>query len=1117
MSQIELQDKRIEALKAFNNTISTGRLYPPDAPQITNATERGYKGVKEYSRDRGPLSFSVQTDSQSICGVRLGKEVVDSFANLIVFRQLRLLGLSQLVMGKDMDRFAFKQILSVFNASVKKIEERGGGREFITGLGLDSYFSDGVEEPEYTREESSLPPAPGKKVKTEKEFLAFLYGKEKTPEVEEILRQRMQDSEIAIEILASGVAHILHNIQSKKGLVHRSFTTMFENAEDLFAEERMASLAQGLGAFLLESLKTPALCVFLSQEFSGGFGETVYERTVSLMETDKISDVIILFREQLAKEQFSSGKDSPQVQFLGNSLRRLMNTPQGKQFIGSEKAKSIIQKGELERKKTRIEAGIKAILQGNLDSLKSDEFLMHLPDAIRHLYKRRDLTNVQVLLGKLIQRFEAENTEGRIQLLHCMTTIGENLATDEQWELLNDLLKPFVATIRRIPIEEALLERIAVVLLLVMQTSWRENNNKIGDTLLLLFYKIRTGEISNDKVVRSVIARVQDKGIKRSSLPGLLKQCLASPDDRAIANRFMYQGPVAVRFAIDFLIKVAELDNRFKILDLLSSCAEKLPPIIHEHLPGHMPWYGKRNLLKLLGETGSEDDAIEAVPYLKHDDLRVQREAFLTIYKIGGAQRKELFLKAFMDPCEVTQMQIISAFSGFCDDEVVSFLCTLLASHKHISDQNRNDYLVQLLETLNRCSSSVGYKEVQGFLKTRGQRQTKTLSEEVWTAAEKTIQHLDTNIKEEKKRVRQAGNIRKNAMKQVAAAGKKGQELRMITGLPQEQVIRTMLSSGDKDGAKNTLLQLIEKTCRAHNFIQTEKLREWLVSIDPMDIEHILQASEVIDEARSSAVDNGHLEIWENIYEKLTTDEFDRLHSSLEHQKMVYDEVIVRQGAIRNVLFFVNSGEVKLYFDGKDNEELVKIVKSGDVFGCGSFFDVSVWTLSAACLSKVELSVLDLEKIQEWKDTAPDLEAKLKEFCNKYETIEEIVERRSKDRRQYERHQIDGKVHAQMLDSNDKKMGLNSTAALSEISRGGLSCVVELTEGVNTRLLLGRKVQFLLPSGKKEGAVQEMGGDILAIKADRAGENHYCLHIRFDDAIGKLMLQNIVLASRRQK
>ncbi len=50
MNQIELQAKRVEALKLFNNTIVTSRLYPPEAPQVATAVDRGYNGIKLYLR-----------------------------------------------------------------------------------------------------------------------------------------------------------------------------------------------------------------------------------------------------------------------------------------------------------------------------------------------------------------------------------------------------------------------------------------------------------------------------------------------------------------------------------------------------------------------------------------------------------------------------------------------------------------------------------------------------------------------------------------------------------------------------------------------------------------------------------------------------------------------------------------------------------------------------------------------------------------------------------------------------------------------------------------------------------------------------------------------------------
>ena len=147
MGQILQQGKSVDALKLLNNAIVTSRLYPPEAPQTANAVERGYKGLKLFLREQGPLTFSFKNDSPCLCEQPIDQETLDSFPNLVVFRQLRMLGLPQLLLGADMDRFAFGQILYVFNAPLEKTRKAGGGMAFITGLGLASYFPDEQEDP----------------------------------------------------------------------------------------------------------------------------------------------------------------------------------------------------------------------------------------------------------------------------------------------------------------------------------------------------------------------------------------------------------------------------------------------------------------------------------------------------------------------------------------------------------------------------------------------------------------------------------------------------------------------------------------------------------------------------------------------------------------------------------------------------------------------------------------------------------------------------------------------------------------------------------------------------------------------------------------------------------
>ena len=41
---------------------------------------------------------------------------------------------------------------------------------------------------------------------------------------------------------------------------------------------------------------------------------------------------------------------------------------------------------------------------------------------------------------------------------------------------------------------------------------------------------------------------------------------------------------------------------------------------------------------------------------------------------------------------------------------------------------------------------------------------------------------------------------------------------------------------------------------------------------------------------------------------------------------------------LQETLFFINSGKVKLYFDDKGSEVLVKTMGRGEIFGAESFF-----------------------------------------------------------------------------------------------------------------------------------------------------------------------------------
>lgn len=1119
MNQIELQGKSIEALKSFNNTIVTSRLYPPEAPQVATAVDRGYKNIKQYLRLHGNLTFSMRNGELCLSGQVLDQEVLDLFPNLVVYRQLGLLGLLNLVIRSEMDRFAFGQLLAVFNASVEKIKKEGGGLEYITSLGLASYFPEALE----SRDEGGQmvghqgEPQTKKLLNIRPEIVACLFGKDKRQVVENELRQKMAAPESAIDVLAASVAYILRDIQKiKKIVASEKFPRMLERAERRIEREHQLEVARGMAKVLVEQLQAPALCVLSVQEYPEGFGSKVYTEFITLLPTEKLAGIMVLLREQLAKAERLGGVSAPQVQFFGKALKKLISSEKGKHVLSTEKAKHLIHEGERERKKRRLEAGITGLLQGNINLLKSEELVLYLPAAVSQLLQKPEGDEASLIIGGMIEYLRHGDEGKRDSLLKSMAAIGESLMATSQWQYVDLLLRPLMEEVRNGTVGDELVENIVMFLQQVMQKSWHDEENDRGDRILSLFHQIRSGQIPLPASVRNIVAKVQDRGIRRASLPKLLEQCLATPKDETLSYRLILQGPVALRFLVESLINTNDATHRLKIIDLLTYSPHFLPSVVHERLKEHMPWYGKRNLIKLLGETGSEEDADALLPYLRHDDFRVQRETFLSLYKIGGNNRKQLLVKALDYSSDPIKLQIVMALGNFCDSDVAPRLVELLLGHESFIGETRNDLMLQLLDTLGRCPCNAAQKGLTAFLQTRGQRQTKKIPETIWAAAEKALKFVHNELQETRKKHIQASKLRKNALKQAAKIKKTGVAQRAITGLPQEQAIRAMVSRGEKAAATDQLLDLIERTARMRNFVQAEKLREWLIEIDPTALGMLVRAAEIISHEKRESIDNSNVEVWSELYDILTTDEFSVVYNALKQKKYDDAEIIIRQGAVQSSLFFINSGKVKLFFDDSNNEVLVSTMEAGQVFGGDSVFEASIWTVSVAAVGAADISVLKLETMQQWCKDFPELEKKLHEFCKKFERVESAIRKSAKDRRKHKRYRISGRLNSTLLDSRGRSIGTDFMVDFFDISEGGLSCLVRIPESDNARLLLGRKMQLILPKQTSSGSSEVLVGDILAVKRTMTALNEYSLHVKFDAQITRNKLHDILMIMREE-
>ena len=286
------------------------------------------------------------------------------------------------------------------------------------------------------------------------------------------------------------------------------------------------------------------------------------------------------------------------------------------------------------------------------------------------------------------------------------------------------------------------------------------------------------------------------------------------------------------------------------------------------------------------------------------------------------------------------------------------------------------------------------------------------------------------------------------------------------------------------------------------------------MDIDPMALTEIIRAAEVIEEEKVASVDRDHAETWSGLYDVLSTEEFATLYHAMKQKTYQNEELIVNQGSMQSGLYFISSGKVKIFFTDKRGEVLVKVATKGEILGAETVFDASVWTVSAASMTRSQVMVLKTDKIAKWRDDYPSLESKLSDFCMKSESLKQFFKISGKDRRQARRFKLAGRTNNMLLDSKGNDTGITSKGDLFDISTGGVSFYLRISQKKNAKLLLGRGMRITLPTSGTTSKQMMVTGAIIAVRGHQAMENEYSVHVKFIEPLGPTELQSIVKASQ---
>ncbi len=1099
------QQEGLKTLKLVNAAYTALRLYPADSVKVSNSIEDAYLEVKSFIRKNGLLHFSRPDGAYLLDGEPVDKPTEERLHLLSFNDYLVKNGITELVLSKGLDRTTFKKILSTFNATPEKMNKAGGPRKFIEHQQLSTIFpqeyiaeGEGKEELEQKEKtEKIIKELAGSHVRAEE--LHYFLGKKKGKDLQHQIAVKFQKADVAAHHIATVTYSLLQILQKHKAVSSSPVFAKMLGVVDLFVQEASPDTHGEYGRraakLLVPVLDDSSVMIFLCQDFSAPFSSNFYDAVTTLVENAQMNRVFEWMKARHAKWDTDPSKATPQLTVVARAYKYFLKSPRAKQILASGSARELLTKTEEGRKAKRIQAGVMALAEGKMQGLQSKEVCRNLPSTISKLLQNDKESLAAAIIQNVVNGLKEGDNEIRSCYAAIIGEVAEKLILLGRWDWAEKLTPVCLAWLREVTVVDSCLEKHVRALQSMMTHAWNTDNNELAERILNVFYHVRSGALGSPEDVRKLVAKVQDENVDLVLLQSYLDACFTKPVDEMICREITKQGPVAARFLLDTLITSERRPDRIRLLKLLSQAGGELVPVLLERLPDPMPWYGKRNVIRLLGNTGSAKDAEVVLEYLSHEDLRVQQEALRCVAKIGETFINTYLLQVLPDVGLRMKVQIVKTLFRTADEFVVTPLAELLEDcRKYYKGESREILAEEICHTLGGSGSARAFPVLQMVLDGK----EKTFGRVTLETATNAISYIQKNGHSENRPKNRPPETEETAFERNDRL-KNRVEYETITGSPEEEEVYQLLKKDKLESAKKMLLECIEDNANRKRFAEAEALRLRLIDIDPQALTEIIKAAEIIEEVKALSVDHDHIIIWSEFYDLLTTQEFSTFYRALKHEKYPLEASVVKQGDPQWSLFFINKGRVKLFYMEKENETLVKTLKSGQIFGGDSFFNNSVWTLNATSMGNVDISVLSRDNVDEWQDVYPALETKIRKYCERAGQENEFFLVSGASRREEDRKSFTNMVYVDLLDEDGNTTDTTIHGEGRDIASGGLSFVAQISRKKHTRMLLGWALQVRLrDAAGKNIDHPKISGRVVAVRNLPSTDMGRSVHISFD-------------------
>ncbi len=753
-----------------------------------------------------------------------------------------------------------------------------------------------------------------------------------------------------------------------------------------------------------------------------------------------------------------------------------------------KKAIEQMRQAEQKRASVRFAHGLEELKHGRMTILANSEFTGKLAAYIYEQFSKENdsdvLIYIETLLVNISSKMHGTTIISILDELCLLCQKGYNI------KLMQSFCTKIVERLADTDTPLAVTETMARFLAHSCSIFVRSNKWSDFENLTTVLWKVRDRglQTKDGKTLpfQTVFSQIAQKDVVEKIL-----QTYKKGDDaqKILARKTLsFLGQEAILYLLNRLVFSKEKDERFTLMGLIAGFGDEIEETLRVFMEEDLPWYAVRNLIMLIGKTGKSEYYQIVEGYLVHPDVRVQKQVVSCIVKLGGREVEKRLVQALPVVEDEVKLKLIMQLSTYCSEDTADGLIDVLHRRDTYPEKIRGEILYMTCISLR----SYPFTKVVNILKHL--RKDNSL---VGSAKEKLRIAIDETISKLEPRIRHLSKEEK-ADAEALSFNFEPENGDIATGGTDEFLaeIEGMRSTGKIEKATALLYKKIIDLARSRNFEAAETFRDKLLEINPDALQDVIRVAEIIEEEKNSPRTSVQVEIWDELFEKLSSAEYEYILNSLRTEHYIKEEKIVSLGQIDPCLYFLNSGAIRLSCNSGAREFFLKRMMPGDVIGTGPFFSASIWTVNMVALQETKVHVLRRDLFIQSLKNFSDLETKIRTFCKGKDTIPELVKISGRDRRDFARYPVTVTVRNILLDLYGDKSGQRSfQGELIDISRGGLSFSIRISNKENAQLLLGR--QIISEINLKGKNVLRCFGLIVAVNYLQSIVKEFTVHTKF--------------------